>query len=66
MDASWSDSRSEISVLGKREGGWVVRVTCSKCQTAISLLVFVGDNTDKGLITPIMEQIRSLAGKPSS
>ncbi len=36
-------SRSEISVLGKREGGWVVRVTCSKCQTAITLLIFVGD-----------------------
>ena len=37
-------SRSEISVLGKREGGWVVRVTCSKCETAITLLVYVGEN----------------------
>ena len=27
-------SRSEINVLGKREGGWVVRVACSKCETA--------------------------------
>ncbi len=45
-------SRSEISVLGKREGGWVVRVTCSKCQTAISLLVFVGDSTDKPAASP--------------
>ncbi len=40
-------SRSEISVLGKREGGWVVRVTCSKCQTAITLLVFVGDKGEE-------------------
>src|SRR5437762_9794687 len=40
-------SKSEISVLGKREGGWVVRVTCGKCETAITLLVYVGDkNTD--------------------
>ena len=36
-------SRSEISVLGKREGGWVVRVTCAKCETAITLLVYVGE-----------------------
>jgi hypothetical protein len=36
-------SRSEINVLGKREGGWVVRVQCSKCETAITLLVYVGD-----------------------
>jgi hypothetical protein len=37
-------SRSEISVLGKREGGWVVRVTCSKCETQVTLLVYVGEN----------------------
>jgi hypothetical protein len=35
-------SRSEISVLGKREGGWVVRVACSKCETTITLLVYTG------------------------
>lgn len=38
-------SKSEISVLGKREGGWVVRVTCGKCETAITLLVYVGENS---------------------
>src|SRR5215472_8586347 len=38
-------SRSEINVLGKREGGWVVRVTCGKCETAITLLVYVGENS---------------------
>jgi hypothetical protein len=36
-------SRSEISVLGKREGAWVVRVACSKCETTITLLVSAGD-----------------------
>ncbi len=36
-------SRSEISVLGKREGAWVVKVACSKCDTAITLLVYVGE-----------------------
>lgn len=40
-------SKSEISPLGKREGGWVVRVTCSKCETAITLLVYVGDKNEK-------------------
>src|SRR5437762_13643465 len=40
-------SKSEISVLGQRECGGVVRVTCGKCETAITLLVYVGDkNTD--------------------
>ena len=39
-------SKSEISVLGKREGGWVVRVTCSKCETAITLLVYIGEKSE--------------------
>ncbi|HEU5286977.1 MAG TPA: hypothetical protein VFV20_01105 [Candidatus Limnocylindria bacterium] len=44
-------SRSEISVLGKREGGWVVRVTCSKCETVVTLLVFVGDKAQETTAT---------------
>lgn len=36
-------SRSEISVLGKREGAYVVRVVCSKCETNITLLVQTAD-----------------------
>lgn len=36
-------SRSEISVLGKREGAYVVRVVCSKCATNITLLVYMGE-----------------------
>ena len=39
-------SKSDISVLGKREGGWVVRVTCVKCETAITLLVYVGEQNE--------------------
>ena len=35
--------RSRISVLGKKDGGWVVRVVCAKCDTGITLLVFVSD-----------------------
>lgn len=38
-------SRSEISILGKREGAWLVRVACSKCTTSITLLVYVSDKT---------------------
>lgn len=38
-------SRSEIALLGRREGGWVVRVVCAKCETAITLLVYAGDST---------------------
>lgn len=35
-------SKSEISLLGKRQGAWIVRVACSKCETAITLLVYAG------------------------
>lgn len=38
-----SHSRSVIDVLGKREGGWIVRVVCSACATKITLLVYVAD-----------------------
>jgi hypothetical protein len=36
-------SKSKISVIGKREDAYVVRVVCSKCDTNITLLVYVGD-----------------------
>jgi hypothetical protein len=32
-------SRSDIRVLGKVDTMWIVRVTCSKCETSIKLLV---------------------------
>jgi hypothetical protein len=46
-------SRSEISVLGKREGAWVVRVACSKCETAITLLVYAGGEKPAA-VTPLV------------
>ena len=45
-------SRSEISILGKREGAWLVRVACSKCETSITLLVYMGDNKMASLAAP--------------
>lgn len=34
-------ARSEIRVLGKLESAWVIRVTCTGCQTSFKLLVVV-------------------------
>ena len=51
-------SRSEISILGKREGAWLVRVACSKCETAITLLVYASDKTPTLQATPISRQSR--------
>lgn len=34
-------TRSDIRVLGKLDAAWIVRVTCSSCQTAFKLLVVV-------------------------
>ena len=42
-------SKSEISVVGRREGAYVVRVVCSKCDTNITLLVYVGDKQSTGM-----------------
>ncbi len=36
-------SRSDIRVLGKVDAMWIVRVTCSKCDTSFKLLVAVED-----------------------
>jgi len=33
-------ARSEIRLLGRLEAAWIVRVTCSKCETSIKLLVY--------------------------
>ena len=49
-------SRSEISVLGKRAGAWVVRVACSKCQTTITLLVYAGEQALAA--TPVAKRLR--------
>lgn len=36
-------SRSDIRLLGKLESAWIVRVTCSRCQTSFKLLVVVDE-----------------------
>lgn len=56
-------SRSEISLLGKREGGWVVRVECSKCETAITLLVFMNDRTPVS-VRPVTREPKRQAKPP--
>ena len=52
-----SHSRSAIDVLGKREGGWVVRVVCAKCDTMVKLLVYVADR-DQTAVPPLAKQRR--------
>jgi len=49
-------SRSEISILGKREGAWLVRVACSKCETTITLLVYVADKAPSLVAAPTSRQ----------
>jgi hypothetical protein len=40
-------ARSDIRMLGKLDTNWIVRVTCSSCQTSFKLLVFVQDDETK-------------------
>jgi hypothetical protein len=42
-------SKSEIRVLGRLESAWIVRVTCSRCQTSFKLLVVV-DEARSGMV----------------
>jgi hypothetical protein len=47
-------SRSDIRVLGKLESAWIVRVTCTKCQTAFKLLVV--EEEQHATVTPVKEE----------
>ena len=47
-------SLSEIRVLGKLESAWIVRVTCTKCQTAFKLLVVVEEQ--RAAVSPVKEE----------
>lgn len=49
-------SRSDIRVLGKLESAWIVRVTCSKCDTSFKLLVVVDD--ERTNVSPVQESVR--------
>ena len=47
-------TRSDIRLLGKLDSAYVVRVTCSSCQTAFKLLVVVEEQ--KAAVTPVKEE----------
>ena len=47
-------ARSDIRVLGKLDNAWIVRVTCSSCQTAFKLLVVVEEQ--QTAVTPVKEE----------
>ena len=47
-------ARSDIRVLGKLDSAWIVRVTCSSCQTAFKLLVVVEEQ--RAEVTPVKEE----------
>ena len=46
-------ARSDIRVLGKLESAWIVRVTCSKCQTSFKLLVVIDE--ERAAVSPVQE-----------
>lgn len=46
-------ARSDIRVLGKLESAWIVRVTCSKCNTSFKLLVVVDE--ERTNVSPVQE-----------
>ncbi len=47
-------TRSDIRVLGKLDSAWIVRVTCSGCQTAFKLLVVVEEQG--AAVTPVRDE----------
>jgi hypothetical protein len=49
-------ARSDIRVLGKLESAWIVRVTCSKCDTSFKLLVVVDE--ERANVSPVQETTR--------
>ena len=51
-------ARSEIRLLGRLEAAWIVRVTCSRCETSIKLLVYA-DRERVALAPPSERQLRS-------
>jgi hypothetical protein len=55
-------TRSDIRVLGKLDSAWIVRVTCSSCQTAFKLLVVVEEQ--KAAVTPVKEERPRVSRRP--
>jgi hypothetical protein len=56
-------SRSDIRVLGKLESAWIVRVTCTKCQTAFKLLVV--EEEQRAAVRPVKEELPAAARPPA-
>lgn len=50
-------SKSDIRVLGRLEAAWIVRVTCSRCQTSFKLLVVI----DEGLAAVAQQKAEATA-----
>jgi len=46
-------ARSDIRVLGKLEAAWIVRVTCSKCDSSFKLLVVIDE--ERTNVSPVQE-----------
>ena len=46
-------ARSDIRVLGKLESAWIVRVTCSGCDTSFKLLVVIDE--ERANVSPVQE-----------
>lgn len=60
-------ARSEIRVLGKLESAWVVRVTCTSCQTTFKLLVVLdaaAGEASRASFSPVKEDHPSERRKP--
>lgn len=47
-------ARSEIRLLGRLEAAWIVRVTCSRCDTQFKLLVYV--DRERASLAPMNER----------
>lgn len=47
-------ARSEIRLLGRLEAAWIVRVTCSRCETAFKLLVYA--DRERASLAPMNER----------
>ncbi len=51
---------SEIRLLGKSDGAWIVRVTCSRCETSLKLKVYADralleTDRERAALTPVRE-----------
>ena len=56
-------ARSDIRVLGKLESAWIVRVTCSKCDTSFKLLVVIDE--ERANVSPVKEPRKERRRRPA-